>query len=308
MLNYDADDIGIPKAWEKEKAQLKEKHKEDEGQQLGGLVQQKAEHTLSQVTNKKIENPRLFLQNIKEVENALKGLKSGEAQRLKAKLTPFMNDMIMPKFYKRQDIVIPADTQKDLIGDAAEADHTGELLNLVTRAFTEKHTPIAEQEQKLKEYKLTGKRAFNIVAKLRKIASYLLKHSDEHPESWKKYEETLPDGTKLYLVDGTYIRDVFEAKWYGGGHGYQDDFTPKTEIWVEIMKNPEDTLMYKFHETVEHYEMKTGKSYDDAHAVATQKEAQLRRIVNENPKIDVTKLKLTDAIEQYFPDFWNKYQ
>jgi hypothetical protein len=174
--DYDATDIGIPKEWATQAKKLQEQHKKEDLSQSKGLVKQKAELTKSQISDKDIKDPRLFLKNIKEVEDSLKSINTGGANRLKAKLVPFINDVVMPNLKK--GIRIPADTQKEFLSDAIEADESGKVLDTLTKAFNEKYSPLYEQEQRLKEYKLTGKRAFNIAKVLRKIASCLIKHSN----------------------------------------------------------------------------------------------------------------------------------
>jgi hypothetical protein len=173
--DYDATDIGIPKEWATQAKKLQEQRKQEDISHTKNLVKQKADLTKGHISDKEIKDPRLFLKNIKEVEDTLKDINTGGAHRLKAKLTPFINDIIIPNL--RKGIKIPGDIQKEFISDAIEADESGKVLDTLTRAFTEKYSPIYEQEQRLKEYKLTGKRALEIVKIIRKIASCLIKYS-----------------------------------------------------------------------------------------------------------------------------------
>ena len=174
--DYDATDIGIPKEWATQAKKLQEQHKKEDVKQIGGLIKEKYDQTLGQVSNKEIKDPRLFLKNIKEVEDSLKSISTGGAHRLKAKLTPFINDTIIPNL--RKGITVPGSIQKELLTDAIDADRSGKVMDLLSKAFNEKYSPIFEQEQKIKKYKLTGKYAFNVVTALRKIAFCLINYSN----------------------------------------------------------------------------------------------------------------------------------
>jgi hypothetical protein len=169
----DPTNISIPKAWLEHADKLKEKREEDP--QFKNLIKQKSEQTLGQLSDKKIKDPRLLVKNLKEVQDTLNHLTGQNVSQLKAKLTPFINDVILPSYFKKIDITVPVEKQKELITDSVAADPSGLLLSKLTDAFTEKYSPISEQEKKLKEYRLTGKRAFNIAARLKKIAARLSK-------------------------------------------------------------------------------------------------------------------------------------
>jgi hypothetical protein len=94
----------------------------------------------------------------------------------------------------------------------------------------------------------------------------------------KKLDCTLTDGTKVYIVDGAEIRNTFDVKFYGGGHGYVYDFISKDEIWVEGMKDPTETRFFKDHEIDEYKDMKyEHKPYDEAHEKASKYEAEKRK-------------------------------
>jgi hypothetical protein len=109
------------------------------------------------------------------------------------------------------------------------------------------------------------------------ITDKLIKLLNEDTIS-KKLDYTLTDGTKVYIVDGAEIRNIFDVKFYGGGHGYVYDFIPKDEIWVEDMKDPADTKFFKDHEVEEYKDMKyEHKSYDEAHEKASKYEAEMRK-------------------------------
>jgi len=87
------------------------------------------------------------------------------------------------------------------------------------------------------------------------------------------------DGTKVYLVHGKDIRDNYDTKWIGGGHGYRYDYIPKDEIWLEIQEDREDMKEILVHEITEYIFMRyEGKNYDDSHDIANIIEDTLRAI------------------------------
>jgi hypothetical protein len=103
---------------------------------------------------------------------------------------------------------------------------------------------------------------------------------------------TLHDGTIVYQLDdeaGKYVRDNIEVSWVGGGHGYEDDFIAKDEIWFE-----KEREMF-VHEATELMGMKYGgMDYDQAHEMANSIEAIVRG--NDN-QADSTEEQKTEAGE-----------
>ena len=95
---------------------------------------------------------------------------------------------------------------------------------------------------------------------------------EKEETSWKKYHDTIWDGTKIFIVDGDYVRsNVANTKENGidfveGGHDLVYKFIPKDEIWVEHMVSKDDEKMNMVHEIYEHTLMKHLKmDYDKAH-------------------------------------------
>lgn len=83
---------------------------------------------------------------------------------------------------------------------------------------------------------------------------------------------------RLYEVDGNLVRTAYDVDFTMGGHrdaGY--DFIPKGEIWLDS-SNAEEIDETAFHEVAEWMIMRRfGLGYDDAHEVAAECEAVLRR-------------------------------
>jgi len=93
------------------------------------------------------------------------------------------------------------------------------------------------------------------------------------------------DGTKVYLVHGKDIRDDYDTKFIGGGHGYRYDYVPKDEMWLEIQEDREDMKEILVHEITEYIFMKyEGKNYDDSHNIANIIEDTLRAIPDNSEK------------------------
>ena len=95
---------------------------------------------------------------------------------------------------------------------------------------------------------------------------------EKEETSWKKYHDTIWDGTKIYIVDGDYVRSNIANKkengidFVEGGHDLVYDLIPKGEIWVEHMINDHDEKMNMLHEIYEHTLMKHMKMpYEEAH-------------------------------------------
>jgi hypothetical protein len=94
----------------------------------------------------------------------------------------------------------------------------------------------------------------------------------EDEKKWKHYHDTIWDGTKIYIVDGNYVRsNIANTKENGidfveGGHDLVYKFIPKGEIWVEKMLSKQDEKMNALHEIYEHTLQKhLHQSYDTAH-------------------------------------------
>lgn len=94
---------------------------------------------------------------------------------------------------------------------------------------------------------------------------------------WKQdARTTCPHGLKVYLVDGTHVRDHHDSDFSQGGNGYRYRWIPRGEIWVDAQISEVEWPLVVFHECAEAELMRQGKSYDEAHATAKQREDRLR--------------------------------
>jgi hypothetical protein len=94
----------------------------------------------------------------------------------------------------------------------------------------------------------------------------------------KKLLGVLDDGTRVYQVNGGYIRNKFDYDFLLGGHGYiYPQFIPRDEIWVEYNADWRDEYAIIAHEITEYRLMRYKHwSYKRAHAYACRIEYAVR--------------------------------
>lgn len=97
---------------------------------------------------------------------------------------------------------------------------------------------------------------------------------------------------KVWLVDGTRIRDTISIEFIGGGHHYVYPWIPENEVWIEVSVPDADRDSFLVHELHERALMIRGMEYELAHEMANQ----LEKHVRENP--DALAGALTSVIAQ----------
>ena len=102
----------------------------------------------------------------------------------------------------------------------------------------------------------------------------------------KQHVMTMEDGTELYRINGTYMRDpkgLDFIKFIDGGHYLvYPERIPPPEMWVEDDLNEEDFQATTVHEYVEMKKMRDkGWSYDRAHEYANSVETVFRKMWHE---------------------------
>lgn len=92
-------------------------------------------------------------------------------------------------------------------------------------------------------------------------------------------------GLDVYLVSGVYVRNNLDIDFTcGGNEAVYPSYVPPGEIWLDDAAGPLDRTATCLHEIVERHQMMTyGKSYDDAHEVASATERPFRRELAKNP-------------------------
>lgn len=93
----------------------------------------------------------------------------------------------------------------------------------------------------------------------------------------KKYVDELWDGTKIYEIDGQFLRSNIDVDFVWGGNGYAYDYIPKNEIWYEPTPDKDEYKYILVHEITEYIFMKyKNEQYPDAHNKANSIEAVVR--------------------------------
>ncbi|HKA90763.1 MAG TPA: hypothetical protein VKE22_24040 [Haliangiales bacterium] len=87
------------------------------------------------------------------------------------------------------------------------------------------------------------------------------------------------DGREVWLVSGREVRDHAYTDFTLGGHGYRYRFIPRAEIWIDNAVVASERPAILHHEVVEVGHMRSGLSYDAAHALASEAEIAFRRRV-----------------------------
>lgn len=84
--------------------------------------------------------------------------------------------------------------------------------------------------------------------------------------------------TKVFLVNGKTVRDLYYLDFVQGGNDKVYSFIPKNEIWIEDCINPKEIPYIILHEAHERYLMKHKKlNYDSAHTLASKMELKYRK-------------------------------
>ena len=96
---------------------------------------------------------------------------------------------------------------------------------------------------------------------------------------WKIYIGQIWDGTKVYKVNGKYVRDNYDTYWVAGGNGFAYKFIPKDQIWIEKLEDLQDTQMNLLHELFEYHFVKyLHLKYIPAHDRTTTIERVVRKL------------------------------
>lgn len=114
----------------------------------------------------------------------------------------------------------------------------------------------------------------------------------------KELYKTLEDGTKVYLVDGTYIRDNVDIDFTLGGHEYvYPRYIPKGEVWLDKDINKIEIDNTLRHELTEREKMVGGENYNTAHEKANKEEIAIRqRDVQKPPEVERVEQKPINVI------------
>lgn len=110
-----------------------------------------------------------------------------------------------------------------------------------------------------------------------------------HLKIFEKYKGKM----KIWIVDGSLVRDYFFIDFTEGGHDLVYKFVPKNEVWIDDDLNPRERDFVILHEIHERNLMKKGMDYNSAHNSSSKIEHHCRK----NPEL--LKKRIKEEIEKY---------
>jgi hypothetical protein len=83
-----------------------------------------------------------------------------------------------------------------------------------------------------------------------------------HDRLWKKLE----NGVSVWIVNGRFVRSVFDIDFTAGGHDHVYEFVPAGEVWIDDAITEKERGFVLLHELHERNRMESGVPYSQAHA------------------------------------------
>lgn len=134
---------------------------------------------------------------------------------------------------------------------------------------------LPEREARLKYFLIRNKLAKKIGYEKAKAK---LRPSKPLPLSTDRKQLIVKSGqTKIYLVDGKYVRQMIDPSFCFGGHFKVYNYIPKNELWLDDCVDIKEIPYILIHELLELELMKNGMSYNNAHDHANASEKEARR-------------------------------
>jgi hypothetical protein len=93
-----------------------------------------------------------------------------------------------------------------------------------------------------------------------------------HERLWK----TLENGVSVWIVNGRFVRSVFDIDFTAGGHDHVYEFVPKNEVWIDNDIKENERGFVLLHELHERNRMENGLPYSKAHAESSNLEFHCR--------------------------------
>ena len=93
-----------------------------------------------------------------------------------------------------------------------------------------------------------------------------------HDHLWKKLE----DGVSVWIVNGRFVRSVFDIDFTAGGHDHVYEFVPTDEVWIDDAITEKERGFVLLHELHERNRMTEATPYSAAHAESSRLEFQCR--------------------------------
>lgn len=110
------------------------------------------------------------------------------------------------------------------------------------------------------------------------------------PQPPRELLRETPNGKKVYLVDGKFVRERIWLDFTTGGNHMAYPFIPKGEIWVDDATRKDELDFTILHEDTEDDLMQEGWGYEDAHFQALLVEMMARRVFTEHKLTNVEKI------------------
>lgn len=110
------------------------------------------------------------------------------------------------------------------------------------------------------------------VAKATRNGKQLPDGNSAHAHLWK----TLENGISVWVVNGRFVRSVFDIDFTAGGHDHVYEFVPTGEVWIDDAITEKERGFVLLHELHERNRMTTGIPYSKAHAESSHIEFQCR--------------------------------
>lgn len=93
-----------------------------------------------------------------------------------------------------------------------------------------------------------------------------------HEHLWK----TLESHINVWIVNGRYVRSVFDIDFTAGGHDHVYEFVPTNEVWIDNDITEKERGYVLLHELHERSRMAKGMPYNKAHAESSRLEFRCR--------------------------------
>ena len=80
----------------------------------------------------------------------------------------------------------------------------------------------------------------------------------------------------VWIVNGRFVRSVFDIDFTEGGHDHVYEFVPANEVWIDDAIVEKERGFVLLHELHERNRMEAGLPYSQAHAESSHIEFQCR--------------------------------
>ena len=143
---------------------------------------------------------------------------------------------------------------------------------LVEHRLMAKGAPYNEALVKADTEERKERRRSGDVAKATHGGRQLPEGSGAHEHLWK----TLESGLRVWIVNGRFVRSVFDIDFTAGGHDHVYEFVPTHEVWIDDAITEKERGYVLLHELHERNRMAAGLPYSQAHAESSRLEFRCR--------------------------------